>query len=75
MRENNSLRKILTNEGLTQAEVARAAGISHGTISKVYHQKRRPSIVTIMRIVNAVNRLAYEHYKVEEVFPEEEGLK
>lgn len=43
--------------GLTQAELAEAAGIDPGFLSKIENGQRGPSIETLARLALALNRL------------------
>lgn len=68
----NRLAEVLDEHGLTQAQLARASGVSYSTINAVYKRKRDPSTAYKFRIVNGVRELTRKKLKPSEIFP---GLK
>ena len=68
----NNLRLILLREGTTQAEIARRATLSSGTVARISRNASNPSEVTIAKILKALNELAHREYKIAEVFPDVE---
>ena len=67
MNEENKLKSILENEGLTRAKLAREAGLSMRTISNVCSQ-RTVMPLTQYKILMALNRLSYAQYEINDVF-------
>src|SRR5271156_2784199 len=47
--------------GLSQAELARRAGIRQGTLNRVEHGKHKPSVPTIAKIEKALQDAEEEH--------------
>jgi len=69
---NNDLKKLITEEGVTQVELASASGVATGTINKLCNDKRDCALTTLYRIVKALNKLADREYSFEQVFPNNE---
>lgn len=54
--ERNWLDALLESEEMTQADLARAAGLDSGTISNIRNGKRRMGVDVAERIAKATNR-------------------
>ena len=66
---SNNLKKILTKEGVTQAQLARACGVSAGTINKIYNQKRTCAPKTNHKILKGIQLITGKKIDFKEVFP------
>ena len=65
----NKLQEVLNNEGWTQKQLSDASGVGTTTINKVCLKKRSVTIVTQVRIIKGLNKLAEEdRYKRRDVF-------
>lgn len=49
-----NLRRIRTEKGLTQEDIARSLGVSRGFVSNVENGKTNPTLSTITKIAGAV---------------------
>ncbi|MBC2696712.1 MAG: helix-turn-helix transcriptional regulator [Desulfobacteraceae bacterium] len=67
----NNLRKILTEEGATQAQLADKSGVSAGTINKVYNQNRSCAPKTNHKILKGIKLLTEKQYSYNDIFPNE----
>ena len=69
VKEKNQLKSVLKRESLSQADLARATGLSDKTINNAYkHQK--VSGKTKRKIIKALNEVTDSSvYSIEEVFP------
>lgn len=65
----NRLKEILAKEGVTQVELARKAGLSVATVSKVAKKQHSVLDSTKKRIVQALNNLTGNNYRISDVFP------
>jgi transcriptional regulator with XRE-family HTH domain len=66
----NNLKEILDSEGKSQVELANAAGISDGTLNKIFNGKITPSIKILNKILTGLNKISEKkQYKFSEVFP------
>lgn len=68
---SNNLRKILTEEGVTQAQLARKSGVSAGMINKVFNQNKACAPKTNHKILIGVKRLTEKQYEYNDIFPNE----
>ena len=50
-----TLKAMLTDKGITQAELARRSGVSIPTISKILNEKMEPSFSTCEKLVGALS--------------------
>lgn len=68
---DNFLKEVLVKEGITQAQLAREAGVSAGTVNKVCSRSRDVAPTTRNRLVVTLNRvIRSEKYRVEDIFPD-----
>lgn len=65
----NNLKKVLPIEGVTQVELAKASGLSEGTINKIYNGKRTPAPTSMFKILKGLNDLSKNKYVITEIFP------
>lgn len=65
----NNLKKILPREGLTQVQLAKASGLSEGTINKIYNGKRTPAPTSMFKILKGLNEISGSNYQIRDVFP------
>ncbi|WP_374139167.1 MULTISPECIES: helix-turn-helix transcriptional regulator [unclassified Sphingomonas] len=65
----NNLKKILPEEGVTQVQLAKASGLSEGTINKIYNGKRTPAPTSMFKILKGLNELSNRTYAITDVFP------
>ena len=66
----NNLKSTLIREGIKQAELARKANVSPGTVNKVCNNKLAVAPTTLNRLVATLNRLVgTEKYRVEDIVP------
>lgn len=50
----NNLRRIRTEKGISQGDIAKSLGVSRGFVSNVENGKTNPTLSTITRLANAV---------------------
>lgn len=50
----DNLKRIRTEKGLSQTDVANSLGVSRGFVSNIESGKRNPTLSTITRLANAV---------------------
>jgi len=72
---SNTLKKILQEEGITQADLHKHSGVSTTTINKVCNQKRTVAPTTQSKLIIALNKLTRmikgdgaKQYSREEIF-------
>ena len=51
----NKIKKIRTDKGISQLELANTANFSQSFLANVESGKKRPSLLTILRIAEALN--------------------
>jgi predicted transcriptional regulator len=68
----NNLRKVLANEGITQAQLARSSSVSDATVNRIYAGKRNPAPATKGKIVKGLNKLSQIKYAIRDIFPDYE---
>ena len=68
----NNLRKVMTEEGFSQAQLAHMSGVSSGTINKIFNKKRRCAPKTNHKILKGLNAMTDNKYSYEELFPADE---
>ena len=68
MKKKNTLLNVLTNEGITQTDLAFESGLSYGTINRVCNQKMSISLTSQNKILKALNKLATNRYELEDIF-------
>jgi transcriptional regulator with XRE-family HTH domain len=66
---SNKLKQVLTEEGITQTELAFKSSVSIGTINRVCNKKRNVSPTTRHKILKALNSLAENNYAIHDIFP------
>jgi DNA-binding XRE family transcriptional regulator len=67
-RYNNNLKKLLTDNGITQAQLIKESDLSTGTINLICRKKIDPSLKTKEIVVKGLNKLSAKNYTLEEVF-------
>ena len=50
----NNLKRIRTEKGITQGDIAKSLGVSRGFVSNLENGKTNPTLATITRLANAV---------------------
>lgn len=50
----NNFKRIRTEKGLSQVDIARNLGVSRGFVSNIESGKRNPTLSTITRLANAL---------------------
>jgi len=65
----NNLKKILTEEGLTQAKLAAHCGLCSGTVNRIANGKKSASPRTFHRLVKGLSELSKKTFSFEEIFP------
>jgi len=65
----NRLKEVLAKEGVTPVELARNAGLSVATVTKVAKKQHSVLDSTKTRIVQALSHLTGNNYRVSDVFP------
>lgn len=50
----NNLKRIRTQNGITQGDIAKSLGVSRGFVSNLENGKTNPTLATITRLANAV---------------------
>ena len=50
----NNLKKIRTEKGLSQVDIARELGVSRGFVSNIESGKRNPTLSTLTRLATAL---------------------
>ena len=50
----NNLKRIRTNKGITQGDIARSLGVSRGFVSNIENGKTNPTLATIARLAEAI---------------------
>lgn len=59
----DNLKRIRTEKGLSQTDIAKSLGVSRGFVSNIENGKRNPTLSTITRLANAVGVTADELLK------------
>jgi transcriptional regulator with XRE-family HTH domain len=54
IRFGKNLKKIRTEKGISQGDIAKELGVSRGYISNIEHGKMNPTLATIARLAKAV---------------------
>ena len=49
-----NLKRIRTEKGISQGDIARSLGVSRGFVSKIENGKTNPTLATIARLANAI---------------------
>ena len=49
-----NLKRIRTEKGITQGDIAKSLGVSRGFVSNLENGKTNPTLATITRLANAV---------------------
>jgi transcriptional regulator with XRE-family HTH domain len=66
----NNLKSLLTQEGVSQRELADKSGLSDGTINKICNKKRTPAPTSMFKILKAFNELVGgDDYTILQIFP------
>ncbi len=65
---SHRLKELLVENGITQAELSRASGVSSTTINKICNEKRSVSKTTQYKILRGLKKLINNDFKREEVF-------
>ncbi len=65
----NKLKEIREKEGITRSRLAQIAEISDRTISRIERQKRHAKLLTMNKIIHALNEISAGKYTLEDVFP------
>lgn len=55
VRLGKNLKKIRTDKGISQGDIARSLDVSRGYISNIENGKTNPTLATISRLAKAVN--------------------
>lgn len=50
----NNLKRIRTQKGITQGDIAKSLGVSRGFVSNLENGKTNPTLATITRLANAI---------------------
>lgn len=50
----DNLKRIRTEKGLSQTDIAKSLGVSRGFVSNIENGKRNPTLSTITRLASAV---------------------
>ena len=59
----DNLKRIRTDKGLSQADIAKSLGVSRGFVSNIENGKRNPTLSTISRLAEALNVSTEELFK------------
>lgn len=59
----NNLKRIRTEKGVSQADIAKSLGVSRGFVSNIENGKRNPTLSTISRLAEALNVSTEELFK------------
>lgn len=51
----DNLKRIRTEKGLSQTDIAKSLGVSRGFVSNIENGKRNPTLSTITRLASAVS--------------------
>ncbi|MDR0995589.1 MAG: helix-turn-helix domain-containing protein [Tannerella sp.] len=75
-----TLKKILIDEGMTQAELATATSLNYSTINRFVNGARTPSPTIANKIINIINDYSgsngkKKHYTVQGVWPNSKKVK
>ena len=65
----NNLQKTLTEEGLSQAQLAREANLSIGTVNRIAKGRKDGAPRTNHAILKALSRLVDKDLDYEDIFP------
>lgn len=58
-----NLKRIRTEKGITQSDIAKSLGVSRGFVSNIENGKRNPTLSTISRLAKAVDVPTEELFK------------
>jgi len=59
----DNLKRIRTEKGVSQADIAKSLGVSRGFVSNIENGKRNPTLSTISRLAEALNVSTEELFK------------
>jgi transcriptional regulator with XRE-family HTH domain len=71
----NNLKRILDEEGKSQADLCRISNVSTGTLNKVFNEKRTPAPKTLSKIVAGLNKISEKRYARIDVFPNIQAVR
>jgi transcriptional regulator with XRE-family HTH domain len=58
-----NLKRIRTEKGISQSDIAKSLGVSRGFVSNIENGKRNPTLSTISRLAKAVDVPTEELFK------------
>lgn len=58
-----NLKRIRTEKGISQSDIAKSLGVSRGFVSNIENGKRNPTLATISRLAKAVGVPTEELFK------------
>ncbi len=64
------MKETLVKEGIKQTVLAKAIGMSDGTINKICNQTYNPSNTTKHRILIGLHKLTGKEFSISQVFPD-----
>jgi len=59
----DNLKRIRTERGISQSDIAKSLGVSRGFVSNIENGKRNPTLATISRLAKAINVPTEELFK------------
>ncbi len=59
----DNLKRIRTDKGISQSDIAKSLGVSRGFVSNIENGKRNPTLATISRLAKAINVPTEELFK------------
>ena len=65
----NNLKKILTENGINQTELANKIKMAAGTINRICSKKYKPAPTSQNKILLGVNELSDKNYNLTDIFP------
>lgn len=58
-----NLKRIRTDKGISQSDIAKSLGVSRGFVSNIENGKRNPTLATISRLAKAISVPTEELFK------------
>lgn len=59
----NNLKRIRTERGISQSDIAKSLGVSRGFVSNIENGKRNPTLATISKLAKAIGVPTEELFK------------